>query len=342
MTFTRRGRFIAGLVVAGFLWGVVFGIPALNAIVLPGIVALGVGWFLVTRAGPPSVDRSPVEAAVPGERRTVELHISHPNAVTVRARDTVPEGADAADGSADRPVVDESMVYEIVADERGIARIGPVTVRYTDPLGVYARSFEIDERAEMITYPTIHQIDWWAARSALRSEGMPTRERHVFDRLREYDPGDPLRDVHWRSSAKRQDHEFIVKEFVADSERGALRIVGESAERWSDEMASAVASLALWLLDDGIPVGIELADRSVPVAGGGPQRRRILLALARTAGGRLDPETRRGAPVLVEVDGRNGVTVEFGDRDVTFDEVVRRSGRSSTGVRVATDGGTDE
>ncbi len=339
MTFTRRGRLVGVAIVLGLLWGFVFRIPTLNAVVMPGVVGLLAGWFLVSRADPPALNRSPVEADFAGNARVVQLQISHPNTVAVQAADDVPASVTVSDGQAARPVVDGSMAYEVVADERGIAALGPVTVRYTDPLGLYAHSFELGGRIDLITFPQVHQLDWWAARSALRSEGTPTRERHVFDRLREYDPGDALRDIHWRSSAKRQEHEFIVKEFVADSERGAVRIVGESAAGRADDMASAVASVALWLLDDGIPVGVELADTTVPVAGGPPQRRRILMALARTDGGRVDPETRRAAPVLIQGERASEVSVEVGERDVDFEDVLERTGATRSTRTIAADGG---
>lgn len=339
MTFTGRGRLVAGAIVLGLLWGFVFRIPTLNAVVMPGVVGLLAGWFMVSRAGPPSVNRSPVEADFPGNARVVQLQISHPNTLAVEVEDEVPASVTVSEGQAARPVVDGSIAYEVVADERGIAELGPVTVQYTDPLGLYARTFEFAATIDLITFPKVHQLDWWAARSALRSEGTLTRERHIFDQLREYDPGDGLRDIHWRSSAKRQEHEFIVKEFVADSERGAVRIVGESRPGRADAMASALASVALWLLDDGIPVGLELADTLVPVAGGPPQRRRILMALARTDGGRIDPETRRAAPVLIQAERGGGVVVEVGEREVDFGDVVERTGAARSAGRIAADGG---
>lgn len=322
MNLTRRGRVVVVGVIAGFGWGMIFGIQGLNAIVLPGGIAVLAGWVLVRRSGKPTVERTPIEAGEPGASRVVELSVDHAEAVSVRVEDELPAHVRAVDNTERRPVVNGNVAYRIIADRRGVGRIGPVEVRTRDPLGLWERSRKIDAGTEVVTYPVMQQLDWPAATPELVAGGAPSEARHVFDRLREYHPGDSLRDIHWRSSAKRAEHEFIVKEFVADTETEAVIIAGDSALRRADDMASAAASLAVWLLDAGIAVGLEVRDANVPVAGSESHRQRLLTALARTEGGRLDPEVMRSAPIRIQVLGdSDSVAVDIGDRSVTFDEV---------------------
>lgn len=320
MTLTRRGRIVAVGIAAITGWGFIFSIPAVNAIVLPGVVALLAGWIAVRRVNRPAVDRLPVDSGAPHERRVVEFAVEQPDAFSIRVEDTLPAGIRATDGIRERPVIDGRISYEIIASERGVREIGPVNMRVRDPIGLVVRDFEINATTEVLTYPHIRDLDWWTANAVFLSEGAPTSERHRFDKLREYDPGDPLRDIHWRSSAKRPDHEFVVKEFVADSEAGAILIAGESIPRRADEMASAAASVAMWMLDAGIPVGIETKDETVPIDDGPSHRKRILTALARTNGGPLVPEVIDSAPIAISTPGHGPVVIRAGDRTFGWEE----------------------
>lgn len=324
MRLTLRGRVVASGIVVVAIWGYLFGIPAVNAIVLPGIIALLGGWVLVRRVEPPKVERFPVDPGRPHRRRRVELAVSHPEAMSVRLEDSLPPDVRATDGKTIRPVVGERVSYEIVARERGAATIGPVIVRIGDPVGLFTQVFTITATAELITYPRVRSLNWQAANAVFLSDGAPTSERHRFDSLREYSAGDPLRDIHWRSSAKRPHHEFIVKEFVADTEAGGIHIAGACVPRRADEMASAVASIAMWLLDAGIPVGVETKDTSIPVDAGPDHRRAILLALARTDGGPLVPEVANSAPITVEASGRGPATIRTANHSTTFEACTSR------------------
>lgn len=333
MTLTTRGRIVAGIVAIGLLWGIAFGVQALNAVVLPGAIALLAGWLLVRRTGEPQVDRMPVDPGMASEERTVRLDVSHDGALTVEVEDAIPADVRATDARQRRPAVDGRVVYTIVAERRGVRALGPVRVRVRGPFGLFERIFENDLRTEVLTYPPLRDVAWWATDPLLLPEGARTRERHEFDQLREYDPADALRDIHWRSSAKRPDGELIVKEFVSETEAGTVRIAAECDPGRADDMASAAASLAVRILEAGIAVGLETRDGSVPVAAGPSHRRRLLGALARTGGGRLDQKVIRGAPIVVRVRAEDqGVSVHVGDRTLGFDELTRRR-------TVATDGG---
>ncbi len=98
------------------------------------------------------------------------------------------------------------LEYDIRAMSRGAYRIGPLLVRFTDPLGLYPVSITIPDEARLIVYPRIHTIELPVRRglpagsitTASRIYEDPTRYRSV----REYVAGDEMRRINWKASAR--------------------------------------------------------------------------------------------------------------------------------------------
>ena len=133
-------------------------------------------------------------------------------------------------------------------------------------------------------------------------------DRQAFDGLREYAPGDPLRDVHWKSSAKRGDGELVVKEFVGETTRGTVSIAASAATGHADDMASAAASATLLAMDAGYSVQVACPAGELPAGHGDDHRRHVLELFARTGAGYADERAREAADVAIEADG-DGVSV---------------------------------
>ena len=176
-------------------------------------------------------------------------------------------------------------------------------------------------------------------------------DRGEFDSLREYVPGDPLRNVDWKASAKRE--ELVVSEFAAREEKDGISIVAEAAPGRADAMATAAASVALWLLDAG--VGIDLATPGGRLSNVSPgEGEEVLALLARAGGGRVGNARRNAADVLVRAE-TDGSAITTSEKVIPFGRLVRsgsrpgdvsigtpraeaRSGPDGEG-RAATDGG---
>ena len=103
----------------------------------------------------------------------------------------------------------------------------------------------------------------------------PTRERSEgtasFHQLREYVPGDDLRRIHWRSTARTGD--LLVKQMV-DTTRPELVVVldNRAAAVGADDFEEAVdivASVVAAAEDDDFPVALVLTDGSSDVDGDG-------------------------------------------------------------------------
>jgi uncharacterized protein (DUF58 family) len=310
---TRRGYTVVGVVVLAVLLGLGFGARALNAVVVPGLVALAAGAVQLSRADPPAVDRNQPEPGFPGEHRTVELTVE--SSVPCRVTDRVGGGV-----SATAPSVETSGTgsYEIELSGRGVGRLGPADVEATDALGLFRRSFTNPLETHVVVYPELRPLSGVVG---LETEGAEA-ERSAFERIREYRPGDPLRDVHWKSSAKRPDRDLVVAEYTGQQSAG-VTLAGETripGQRAADAMASATASIAATLLDAGVPVGVVVADGAVGEAADERQHRAVLELLARTQGGRLAGlEDRSDVQVVVDA---SGVSVSLGGQDRPFEELI--------------------
>lgn len=274
-----------------------------------GLAPVALGSALVVVAGaaqalwfdPPTVERIGPTAGHVGDRRSVELRLSAPDPYLATVRDRASPGL--PDYETDTTVGGDPVAYEVDYEERGVHHIGPVEVEARDTLGLFTRTFDVGDERTVLVYPRIRAVAWAGVGLTALVASPGANVDREFDHLREYRPGDSPRDVDWRATAKRD--ELIVAEY---EERGgtAVLIAAGGPERHADTLAEAVASVALRLLDAGVPVGVRLPDEQVPADEGGDQRERILAALARTEAGPR-PSADAGVEVTVRADGRVAV-----------------------------------
>lgn len=291
---TRRGYGLVAVVLAGLVLGAAFGARSLNAVVVPAVVALVAGAVQLRRADPPALQRSQPEPGFPGETRTVELTVE--SGVPCRVVDDVGAGLSATETGAS-VAGDGRLTYEVTLGRRGELHLGPASVRATDALGLFTRRFDFTVETPVLVYPTVRRLGGPVGTAA----GADAPGRGAFDRLREYVPGDPLRDIHWRTSAKRQPGELLVAEYTAHEESGvtvAAETTVATAEA-ADAMASATASVAMALLESGVAVGVVVPGGRLPERTGRRQRREVFDLLARTPSGELDADRRDAADLRI-------------------------------------------
>ena len=100
--------------------------------------------------------------------------------------------------------------YRIPTRRRGRYQVGPLLVRASDPFGLLTRTVANIGEAEVLVRPRIHDIaPPVAVGSRVSAESAAAARRSVgsdlgdeFLTLREYEVGDDLRRVHWRSTAR--------------------------------------------------------------------------------------------------------------------------------------------
>ncbi|ADB62440.1 protein of unknown function DUF58 [Haloterrigena turkmenica DSM 5511] len=343
MRLTLRGWTALFVVVVSLAMGWEFGPRALNAVVVPLAVVLLAGVVAVGRADRPEIRRAPVPEGFPGDRRTIELAIESSATVSATVRDDVGDGiavlesddetAAIEDGA---PVVettlagDDRVGYEIRLEERGEHRLGPATITVSDLFGLVRRRFADEGTTTALVYPRVYEV-----RSGPGSEvravtdALAGQDRDAFDHLREYQRGDSLRDVHWKSAAKRPDADLVVTEYADTEETGTATIAAECVSGRDDELATAVASVARHLLEADVDVGLALPNADCEPGSGHDHARRLLAAAARLEAGELEAGRREEADVVIRSDA-DGTRVVIDDRSIPFERLVGDRDRERT------------
>ncbi len=176
---------------------------------------------------------------------------------------------------------------------RGVFSPPPVDLVTTFPFGLIETRLRVHDSGEVLVYPRVHSVRP-AALDTLRGSGdVPRLVRGPGDEffgLRDYVPGDDLRHVAWRISARAD--ELVVKEMAHETSRYVLFIfdarerqgLPDFEERF-EEAIELVASLGVTLLSRQFRVGLLTAGGHLPEDEGKAQVTRLLETLAR-----LEPE----------------------------------------------------
>jgi uncharacterized protein (DUF58 family) len=324
MRLTRRGW--GALAVVGLAYAAAYlsGARALNAIVAPVLAALAAGAILVARADPPTVTYGSLRSGYPGQTRTLTVDVD--GGGIVRLAQSLPNGLAAAD--LDVTVTPPHTIERTLTfANRGVYRLDPPFVRQRDPMGLVGKRVEAAVDLDFVVYPTVYDLDETHL-SHLFSDELAA-ERQEFDRLREYVPGDPLKNVHWKSSAKYDD--FLVMEFSPSQRTETVHIVADADPGGADAMATAAATLALGALDAGLGVELTVPGEDVASGQGEAHRENLLRVLAGASAGTVPDAVQQEADVSVHADG-TGTRVRYGDQSKSFTDLLGTTGQRVGGV----------
>lgn len=318
---TRRGVAVLLVAVAATAVGSQFGQRGLAAIAAPLFVAVVGAAVQVALTGAPTIERSTARRGFVGEGDTVTLTVGG-NGIA-RLTDQRPEGI-SGPATVTR-ALPATVRYDLSYDRRGDHRLGPVEVTLTDTLGLVRADTTVEATDEVLVYPAVSELG--DATDVLQAIADDSEEHQSFDRLREYAPGDAMRDIHWKSSAKRG--ELFVAEFDDGANDRTLTLAARATEGHGDAMATAAATVAIEALGRGFGLELLTPGGTVTTGYGDRQRTRVLETLARTPSGECSrAET---ADILVSADD-DGVTVTVADRQRAFEDL-------STAPETAADGG---
>lgn len=208
MTAAGRGTLAIGIAIG--LIGIVVGYPTLTAMGATLVAAVIIALILVGR--PPDLASTRVvvpDRVTSGEVALTELTIANRGRRTSGAskgQERFGDDVIAVDIPALEPGESTVVSSELTTDRRGIFDVGPLTVRRGDPIGLARRGDINSDVTRLIVHPRIHDVSPFPAGLRRDLEGLPSGEAAeggvTFSNLREYVPGDDLRLVHWRSSAR--------------------------------------------------------------------------------------------------------------------------------------------
>jgi uncharacterized protein (DUF58 family) len=315
LRITRRGRVAIAAIVVAVLLGWQFGARSLNAVAAPALAALVVGAVHVRRSAEPTVELSAVEAGFPGEKRSLRMSLSGRGIASVEL--DLPYGTSEEHLEA-TVTLPHTFELETTLQRRGLYDVGPATVRQRDPLGLIERSVETSEVTRVVVYPRRYGLARDGDVGRFFADELET-ERQEFDRLREYTPEDPLRHIHWKSSAKHD--EFLVMEFAPTRRTETVTVAASAVPGAADEMARASATLAEAALDAGFDIELVVPDGILPPGQGTTHRRNLLQLLARASAGPVPDAVADEADVTVHATGE-GTDVRIADRRYALSELV--------------------
>lgn len=329
------GRGIVAVLVAGLAIGLAasFGARALNGVAAPMLGAVGLGALIVWRAEPPTVEVTPVADGHPGETRTVRFDLEGSGVCRVAL-----EWPDGLDGDPIDAVValPATIEAEVEYVDRGVYGVRLDRLRHRDPIGLVETSVDVPAEESAVVYPTVHLLANRGDLAGLFPDETAV-ERQEFDTLREYQPGDPLRHVHWKSSAKHD--EFLVTEFSPSQRTETVVIAGEATAGCADAMAEVVATIAMVALRAGLTVGLRLPEETLPPGSGEVHTANLLRVLARAGHGQLEDHDHDLADVSISARPRETL-VRIGSGTLMFSDLV--AGPEADDETAGADGAADD
>jgi uncharacterized protein (DUF58 family) len=114
---------------------------------------------------------------------------------------------------------ERSWLVRTVCAQRGRFTLGPVTIRSSDPFGIFENTREFNVIEHLVVWPQTVELPTFAPPIGRLTggEALQRRTHHVTTNVsgvREYYPGDSFNRIHWKSTARH--NRLIVKEFELD------------------------------------------------------------------------------------------------------------------------------
>ena len=261
-------------------------------------------WSRVSLSGIKCYSVVDKEKVFPGEVLTLQISAENAKFLPVWLQVKVPVDGTLSPFSGDTTFTNESGLLwyqrarfhrDLVAQRRGIHRVGPPHVRVGDLFGFFPREREEQADLHVIVYPRLVPLK---PVSLPRRDffGVPGAKSPVQDPIyilgtRDYQHWRPARYIHWKASARH--NRLQEKAFEPSEQEKALLVVdvGQFAENSAAEgfehTLEAVASLAVQFDQRGYAVGfvtngvVEGGPTILPIARNPQQLSSILEVLAR-------------------------------------------------------------
>lgn len=284
---TRRGWTLAGAASGLIVAGRLLGAAELSVLGVITVSLLFAAWLWVrSRKRAVRVERSvhPHRVHVGGDAR-VDIEVDDPgpaDSPQLMLTDVFDGGRRAARFLVPslRRGQRARAAYRVPTNRRGRYTLGPISLTVTDPFGLARRSWPAGAADEVTICPRVHELrPPPGAPGRLRSASpfavrfhAPAVDGEEFLTLREYEVGDDLRRIHWRSTARTG--ELVVREDEAQWQPRAVVLLDtrpSAHDEASFEAAvEAAASVVARLARSVLPVEVITTDgRTLGATGAG-------------------------------------------------------------------------
>jgi uncharacterized protein (DUF58 family) len=176
--------------------------------------------------------------------------------------------------------------YTITPNARGGFHWSELKISWSDPLGLFQYQGGItnpEVMTQLIVYPGLHALELPDLLRPLLSDGPPTRLRGLEDAstfagTRPYAPGDPMRRIHWKQTAKMgfsdgRFNQLIVRELERVAATGLhvhlnLAGAGSLGEMYLEASTRLAASLLHTAFEAGLRVAVSSTDGETEAGSG--------------------------------------------------------------------------
>jgi uncharacterized protein (DUF58 family) len=317
VVLTTSGKVLSVAAVAFLVAGALAGYPELVAIGVACVLALltALWWMMLRPELVATRDTSPARVTE-GERARAVLTLANVAArrsPPLLALETVGRRRIALPLPSLAPGAELAAGYDLPTDRRGIHPVGPLTIARSDPLRLILVSQDHASRSVLAVHPRIHTVSPVPTGRARDMDGPTTSTSPqggiAFHSLREYVPGDDLRLIHWRSTARRGS--LMVRHNVVPNEPRLMVVLDTSAGPYTDasfeDAVRVAASLCVAASDNGYPLTLQTTGGGVAAAERGGQGRAGTLDLL--AGIERSAEDGGLAELIRVVPGDDGVSL---------------------------------
>ena len=232
--------------------------------------------------------------------------------------------------------------YRVRCGARGVHAFGPAVLRTGDVFGLATRELDLLHEDYLLVYPKVVPLDRLGLPASHPFGDVPLQRQWLFEDplrtvgVRDYRPGDSLRRLHWKATARAPGQALQVKLFEPTTTHRlhVLLNVSTSDQNWSwqgydpealEAAITTAASVASWGAERGLLIGMaanarlfhsSVAVRILP-SRDPRQLTHIFEALAR-----LVPMPSMAPETFVELEGRE---LAFGTTVVLVTSVVNRA-----------------
>ncbi len=210
-----------------------------------------------------------------GDELWIELSIENKGEYTyyLEVIDQLPSSTDIIKGSNHQVLrlkkgEVKTLQYKIRCPQRGDLNIGPVKLRYRDPLNLHVEEWTSEEKMELFVLPNIENMKKvnvrpfytrnWLGNIRSQSMGQGTE----FFSLREYSSGDEIKKINWKATARffePMSNEYVGEKtgdiiIIVDGHR--LSNIGTKEKNTLDASIRAAGTIATSALKDRNRVGL--------------------------------------------------------------------------------------
>lgn len=271
---TPTGWAVITLVIVGLVLAVAFQWVEALACALAGVVALLLAAMRVAWRPPHVVSiRVPNERIVAGQTAVGEISVRNERARSARSGIIeLPIGTGTGEFVVPPLGAHETWdeMFLISSRHRGLINVGPARAVRSDALGLLRRVRMWDEPVLLHVHPRTVRVPFDATGFQLDVEGVATGKLSSsdvsFHALRDYEPGDDRRAVHWQSTARLG--KLIVRQYEETHRSHHVIVLDTSRDAWDHDAfetaVSVAGSLGLANLRESRPVSLTTTEGWLP------------------------------------------------------------------------------